>query len=211
MGGPDSRAPLSAVVPQMIRTGLRSPFLPVLLLIVVVGLDAVAQRRWNLLAEALLDEPAHLATALLVLTAAAGPGWLLSHKVFTVSASIASVAIDVDHIPLYARVPHIAVDGGRPFTHSLATVVLLVSVAFAARRARTVALGLATGVVLHLFRDLASGPGVSLFWPLSATRMHLPYGAYLTALFLLAAIGTVRAVLDSPASSGARSAAGSRS
>lgn len=177
-----------------LRALLRSPFVPVLLLLLVIGLDAIAGwRRWHVLAAGLLDEPAHLATALLVLLAVAGPRWLARHRSFTLAACIAAVAIDVDHIPLYARVPHIAVDGGRPFTHSLLTVAVLLLVALVFRRSRTVALALGAGVALHLFRDLASGPGVSLFWPFHAAGLHLPYGAYLAVLVAAAAVATVRA------------------
>lgn len=180
-----------------LRATLRSPFVPVLLLFVVVGLDAIAaSRRWHVLAAGLLDEPAHLATAALVLLAVAGPRWLALHRGFTIAACLASVAIDVDHIPLYARIPHIAVDGGRPFTHSLLTVAVLLLVALTVRRSRPVALGLAAGVALHLFRDLASGPGVSLFWPLDAAGLHLPYAVYVSMLVVVTAIATVRSATD---------------
>ncbi len=183
----------------MSRAASRSPVVPVLLLAVVLVLDAVAgSRRWPVPAAALLDEPAHLATAVLVLVAVAGPRWLRIHRRFAAAACIASVAIDVDHVPLYAHVRHIAVDGGRPFTHSLSTVAVLLGLALLVRGRRPAwageVAGVAVGVALHLFRDLASGPGVSLFWPVYVPGLHLPYGAYAVLLGVAAAAGVARMV-----------------
>lgn len=183
---------------RIARTALTSRLSPALCLAVVLLLDAVARARsWGLFVTGVLDEPAHLATALLVLVAAAGPLRLSSHPRFIWAALTAAVAIDVDHLPLYAGVP-VDIDGGRPFTHSLATVVALLAAAAAVRRFRRfrpVLLGAATGVLLHFVRDLATGPGVSLCWPVWDQRIDVPYSAYVVVLSACAAVGTLRAVL----------------
>lgn len=143
----------------------------------------------------LLDEPAHLAFAGLAL-------WVLCLLVhlprrFYSAALVASVAIDVDHVPLYLGVDSFAVQPhGRPFTHSLATIALLLLIAALWRRQKMVFLGAATGVFLHLVRDLVEGaPGVALLWPLSdrelsvtgaATFVVLVVGLLLARFVLLA-------------------------
>jgi len=47
-------------------------------------------------------------------------------------------------------------------------------------------LGLAFGISAHLLRDLATGPGVPLFWPLSGAAVELPYVAFVAALLAAA-------------------------
>jgi inner membrane protein len=59
---------------------------------------------------------------------------------------------------------------------------------------RQVSLGLSFGVALHLFRDLATGPGASLFWPLTGTVVTVPYAVYATALALAVAAVAASAV-----------------
>lgn len=178
-----------------IQKAVRSPFLPILLLVIVLGLDSLAQsERTGLIVGGLLDEPAHLATAALILLALAGSDWMLAHRRWTASALAASMAIDVDHIPLYAHVPHIAVDGGRPFTHSLVTVVVLLLLAASVRRIRTILLGLSAGVALHFVRDVATGPGVSLWWPLASKGVEVHYSTYILMLGIVAVVGILRSV-----------------
>jgi inner membrane protein len=136
----------------------------VLLAGVALGFDALNRRvAFGLLSTGPLDEIAHLATAALGLTVLA---CLLDvPRRFYAAALAASVAIDVDHIPLYLGL--LPEDGQRPVTHSLATVVVLAAAAAASRRHRAVLAGAATGLVLHFARDIAGGPpGVRLLWPL---------------------------------------------
>ncbi len=189
---------------RIARAALTSWLLPVPALAVVLLLDLIARSRdWSVPVIGVLDEPAHLATALLVLLAVAGPRWLLDHLPYSCSAAIASVAIDLDHLPLYAGLP-VAVDGGRPFTHCLLTAVVLAAAGLVVRRWRPILIGLSTGVLLHLMRDLPTGPGVSLFWPVSSARFEMPYAAYLLALALCAAVAMVRAAAERrPAPGGA--------
>jgi len=175
---------------RLAESAALQPALPVLCLVVVLGLDAVAgSRSWPVPLAALLDEPAHLMTAWIVLAAAG------SQRVRRVAgwALLGAVAIDLDHVLLYLGWWHVAPDGGRPFTHSLATVVVLLATA-AAPAVRIPALGLAVGVVLHLFRDLGTGPGVPLWWPLSGHSVTIPYRAYV-AVLTLATIVAVAAAL----------------
>ncbi len=166
----------------------RWPLLPVALLAVVVTLDAaLCAGPSGVLVVGVLDEPCHLATAALALLAAprltAGPR-------ATGLVLLASVGIDVDHVPLYLGVPGVAADG-RPYTHSLLTVLVLLALA-ATPRARAVCRPLALGVGLHLVRDVATGPGVPLWWPVSGSDVLLPYGAYLALLAAAAAVATSR-------------------
>ncbi len=100
--------------------------------------------------------------------------------------------IDLDHVPLVLWGGPVTEFGGRPVTHSLATVAVLTAAALAVPRVRLVAGGLAVGVVLHLVRDLATGPGVPLFWPLRPENVLVPYWVY--ALLVVAAAVVALAV-----------------
>ena len=86
---------------------------------------------------------------------------------FYVAGLIASVAIDLDHIPLHLGFgnPH-----QRPVTHSLATVAVVVVAAAASSRHRAVLAGATAGLLVHFARDIAEGPpGVRMLWPLQDT------------------------------------------
>jgi membrane-bound metal-dependent hydrolase YbcI (DUF457 family) len=144
-------------------------------------------------AYALVDEPAHLATcvvALLALTAFISPS---PPRRFAAAALLASVAIDVDHVPGLLG-SHLLTGGlPRPYGHSALLVVVLAVVGWASKRrdVREVSLGIALGISTHLFRDLATGPGVPLFWPISSDVVTFPYAVFACGLALAAlACGT---------------------
>ncbi|HYO35280.1 MAG TPA: metal-dependent hydrolase [Geodermatophilus sp.] len=150
---------------------------------VVLAVDAVlATGQWPVVVVGLLDEPAHLLTAWLVLAA------LLPdrHGDLLPWALLGAVVIDVDHVPLYLWGVGTATGSGRPITHSLATVVALLALSRVSRGLRMPLCGLAVGLLLHLVRDLATGPGVPLLWPLTGTGVLVPYAGYAALLGLLA-------------------------
>ncbi|WP_158550865.1 metal-dependent hydrolase [Geodermatophilus sp. TF02-6] len=153
----------------------------------VPAIDAVlATRPWPLAVEGALDESAHLLTAGLFL-AALPPNRL---RILVPWALLGAVAIDLDHIPLYLW--GVGAGLGRPGTHSLTSVLVLLLFSRLAPRWRLPLSGLALGVVLHLGRDLATGPGVPLFWPAATTGVLVPYSAYLAALAGAAAVAVLR-------------------
>src|SRR5690348_9878108 len=108
---------------------------PILLAGVALGADAAYERiQYGLLSAGALDEVAHLTTAALGLLVLAC--FIELPRRFYIAALIASVAIDLDHIPLYLGL--LGDEAGRPFTHSLATVVIFAGAAVVGRRHRAV-------------------------------------------------------------------------
>ena len=146
-------------------------------------------RGWPTVVVGALDEPAHLLTTWLALAALAPRAGARLRA----WALVGSVVIDLDHVPFFLGWQPIVSPVGRPVTHSLTVVVgvLLLAAVPVLRRA---ALALAAGVLSHLARDLATGPGVPLLWPLSPDGWTVPYGAYVACLVLAAAVALVRAV-----------------
>jgi inner membrane protein len=134
---------------------------------------------------------AHLATAALGVLALFDPAGLRRHGRLVVAALVASVLIDVDHIPLYSGLPHISAEG-RPYSHSLITVALLLALSRAWQRQDVVLRGAALGVVLHLLRDAATGPGLPMVTWHGPADVRMPYVWYAAALLVLAAIATKR-------------------
>jgi inner membrane protein len=127
-----------------------------------------------------LDETAHFLTALLLLQ-------MLPTRPrarIAIPALVASVAIDLDHVPQYLGYHFLTVGTPRPYTHSLLTPLVLLALALAVRRHRLLFLGLTIGVLLHFFRDLAegNGSGVSLMWPLSDRPFSYPHATYLALM-----------------------------
>jgi inner membrane protein len=133
----------------------------------------------------LVDEPAHLATCLVLLLALATLLARRPSQAFIAAALVAAVAIDIDHIPAYLGWDGLTGTLPRPYSHSLlALAVLLLAARAAGGRGRQILLGAAFGVGAHLLRDLATGPGVPLFWPLHQAAVTVPYAIYLGALGL---------------------------
>ena len=162
--------------------------------VVVIDL-LLAARSWSIPAEAALDEPAHLLTAWLLLAAAG----VRSRRVLP-WALAGAVLIDLDHLPLYSGI-EVTAGGGRPVSHSVTTVLVLLVAAAAWRAQRVRLAGLALGVALHLTRDLASGPGAPLLWPWLWDSVRVPYVLYLTVLVAAVAAVAVRAWRDRAAGS----------
>ncbi len=160
--------------------------LPAAAVCVIVVLDVIlGQRSWPIAVIGPLDEVGHLLTAALLLAvlprSARGRVWPW--------ALLGAVAIDIDHLPLYTFAEGFEV-GGRPPTHSLLTVLILAAFATVVPAVRLPLAGLALGVGLHFVRDVATGPGVPLFWPFDDAAVRLPYPAYLVVVTCAAGIAT---------------------
>jgi inner membrane protein len=147
------------------RDLIKSWAVPVLLAVMALAFDAADRRDGSsILATGALDEPAHLATGALGLLALSC--FIDAPRRFYVAGLITSVAIDLDHIPLFFF--GVGNPDQRPVTHSLTTVVVVVVAAAASRRHRAVLGGTAVGLLIHFARDIAEGPpGVRMLWPLS--------------------------------------------
>jgi membrane-bound metal-dependent hydrolase YbcI (DUF457 family) len=151
---------------------------------------------FGLLSTGPLDEVAHLATAALGLTVLACLAD--APRRFYVAALVASVAIDLDHIPLYLGL--LGDDGQRPVTHSLATVVAVAIAAAVSRRHRAVLAGVATGLVLHFARDIAEGPpGVRMLWPLDGRTWTASYWWFLGMIAVFTAARLILVGVSVPA------------
>lgn len=169
---------------------------PVLLAGIALAFDAADRRvPFSVLASGPLDEVAHLAFAavgMLVLACLAD----LPRR-FYVAASIASVAIDLDHIPLYLGL--LGDQAQRPVTHSLGTVIIFAAAAFGSRRHRAVFAGIVIGLMLHFARDIAEGPpGVRMLWPLQQTARTASYWWFLGMVIALMAARLILASCGIP-------------
>jgi membrane-bound metal-dependent hydrolase YbcI (DUF457 family) len=148
-------------------------FRRLLLAAVVVTANRLIRPNIPTARHALLDETAHLATALLALDA-------LAHgrsTRFQRAALLGSVAIDLDHVPdLVLGWRWLMGDSPRPYPHSLPTLGLLAVLARTRRseQQRDLLAGAAFGVSIHLLRDLTDGSeGVPLLWPISGRGIRL--------------------------------------
>lgn len=141
------------------------------------------------LAYGLLDLPAHLATCLIALVLVASLVGSALSRPFVVAALIASVAIDIDHLPHYLGSQLLTGSLPRPYTHTLLVIALLAMLGTIVRgAARAVSFGLALGVAAHLLRDLGTGPGVPLLWPIADASVTVPYAIYAAALSTAVAV-----------------------
>jgi inner membrane protein len=160
----------------------------------VLAADAVlAETSLPQLAQAPIDEAGHLATACLLL----GALWPQPPRRLVPSFLTAAVVIDVDHVPFTIFGTSVWTQGvGRPYTHSLLTVLVLVWTAALLRS--PIVSALAAGVCAHFVRDVSTGPGLALGWPMSDAMVRLPYAFELAVVILLGAIAWARAVEARP-------------
>src|SRR3954451_4407814 len=136
----------------------------------------------------LIDEPAHLATAALVLLVLR-----VRDRTLAAAALVAAVAIDLDHLPQELGAGLLTEHTTRPVTHSVAGLIVITAVAAAISRRRAVAAGVALGIAAHLLRDLATGGGVPLLWPLTNRAIVVPYVLYAALLAAVSARLTLSA------------------
>jgi inner membrane protein len=172
---------MRSVVPRSVRWWAG----PLLLAAAALAFDAAKRRiAFGVWTTGPVDEVAHLSTAALGLLVLIR--FIDAPRRFYVAALIASVAIDLDHIPLYLGL--LGDPAQRPITHSLSTAAVFVAAAAASRRHRAVLAGVATGLVLHFARDIAEGyPGVRVFWPLQGTSWMVSYRWFLGLIVVLTA------------------------
>jgi hypothetical protein len=143
-----------------------------------------------------LDESAHLCFAALLLLALRQP---LGGRVGR-AALVASVAIDIDHVPGELGAGWLTVGTPRPYTHSLATLLLVTLAAIAWRRRRLELIGALLGLTAHFWRDLGeTGSGVALLWPLSSHSDSVPHSAFLASVASVAVVALWRIADRSPA------------
>ena len=137
----------------------------------------------------------HLITTLLIVWALF-PGL---RRIQVVPVLLASILIDLDHVPGFLGSHILTGSDPRPYTHSLATVVVLLLVAVSWRRNRLIFLALALGIASHLWRDLAEpvGSAVTLFWPVSHEAVHLNPVFYFGSIGIFAVIALARTLRPS--------------
>jgi len=168
---------------------------PILLAGVALAFDAADRRvPFSVLASGPLDEVAHLTTGALGLLALAC--FIDAPRRFYVAGLIASVAIDLDHIPLYLGLGN---PEQRPVTHSLTTVLVVVIAAAVSRRHRAVLARVATGLLIHFARDVAEGPpGVRMLWPLQDTAWTASFWWFLGMIITFTVVRLVLVTVGIP-------------
>ncbi len=162
---------------------------PFFLLLVIIGIDArYRHAELPVFKEAVIDETAHLATALIALLCIA-PRLRPLRLSGTV---IGGTAIDVDHLPAMAGSLVLTNGTNRPYTHSaLTAVILILLVVVLPTWLRDVTWGASLGVASHLLRDMATG-GVPLLWPLDFASFTISYSVYVAILAAGACLASVR-------------------
>jgi hypothetical protein len=136
-----------------------------------------------------LDEIAHLATGILAIT-----GLARQRPRFAGSLLVASVAIDLDHIPSYMGIKWLNRGTPRPYPHSLLTLLIVAMHGTLWRGQRLAILGVFAGIALHFWRDLSEpGGGVALLWPLTKRSFSVAYAWYAITIAILAIL-TVRSM-----------------
>lgn len=167
---------------------------PILAGSVALALDAANRHiPYSVAGTGLLDEGVHLAFGALSLLAL---GLLMSlSRRFVVPALLMSVLIDLDHVALFLGLPVAVHSPGRPVTHSLVSVLVLLLGAALFRRQRTVLLGAAVGLGLHLIRDVMEGPpGVPMLWPASDHAWSSSQSAFIVLVGALVCLCVVLSV-----------------
>ena len=151
----------------------------------------------------LLDEPAHLATALVIFGALIRIRKTSTDQRFGWTMLACSALIDLDHLPLQSGSEVLTKGTSRPYTHALWTVLALMLAWVTARfllirfnrlRPATPELilaGATWGLAAHFVRDIATAP-LSFWWPATNLAVEVPYWSYVMALAIAVIIGPAR-------------------
>ncbi len=183
-----SMPPLAKVVDRLLAP--TQLMIAVMAVVLLVADQLVLRIGPGVLQEGPLDETAHLLTGALLLGALARVPW----RPFAVGLLVASVAIDLDHVPGLLGYQWITRTTQRPYPHSLLTLALVVLAAAAWPTRRTLLAGAAVGLAAHFYRDLSeSSAGVPLLWPWSSHAYTLPHWTYLAAMAIAVAVALARA------------------
>lgn len=154
----------------------------------------------NFVMRGLLDEPAHLATALVLLGALIRVRETQPDQCFGWMMLACSVLIDIDHLPAEFGFKLLTNGTPRPYTHAL-WVVIALTAAWAIGRFFSVGsgrpqptkfelilAGAAWGISAHFIRDIATAP-MSFWWPITDIAVEAPYWSYIVALGVIILIG----------------------
>jgi inner membrane protein len=141
--------------------------------------DLFQNRTLPLHVRAPLDEVGHAATMVVLLCALVGR----VPRAFVTGGLLGAVMLDLDHLSIVLHLHAWAPADGRPFTHSLATVVVVALLSCLTRRWRMFGIGVACGLLTHLLRDLADGV-VPLFWPVTTAQLSIPYPLYAATILV---------------------------
>jgi hypothetical protein len=157
----------------------------------------------NFAMRGLLDWPAHLATALVILGALVRVRGVVPDQRFGWTMLVCSVLIDVDHLPAEFGFYVLTNGTPRPYTHAL-WVVIVLTVSWATARffvirtgrprpvlVELILAGAAWGIAAHFVRDIATAP-MSFWWPLTDIAVEVPYWWYVVTLAAMLGIGPVR-------------------
>jgi inner membrane protein len=137
-----------------------------------------------------VDWIGHLATGVVLITRLWPP------RRMAAAILVFSVVLDVDHLPLELGTDVLTAGTPRPYTHGLLTILVVLGAAGLLRS--QVLLGAAIGLAGHLFRDLGTGDGVPLLWPLSDAGASVPFALYIGVLTGLAAVAALRSAPGAP-------------
>jgi membrane-bound metal-dependent hydrolase YbcI (DUF457 family) len=122
--------------------------------------------------------------------------WALGPRIcdrFLIGALVASVVIDLDHVPRELGHDFLTRGTQRPYTHSLLSIVVVLMVAALWRSRRGVLLGIAIGLTIHFWRDMSEADaGVALVWPISDHSFMLSHASYVIVMGVCAAIAALR-------------------
>lgn len=156
----------------------------------------------NFAMRGLLDWPAHIATALVILGALIRVRRALPDQRFGWAMLACSVLIDLDHLPAEFGFWGLTHGTPRPYTHAL-WVLIVLTLAWATARfaviqsgrprpatAELILAGAAWGVAAHFVRDIGTAP-MSFWWPITKTAVEVPYWWYVLALAIVIAAGSV--------------------
>ena len=176
------------------RDLIKSWAVPVLLAVVALAFDAADRRvPFSILAGGALDEVAHLATGALGLLALSC--FIDAPRRFYMAGLIASVAIDLDHIPMHLGVGN---PNQRPATHSLATILVVVVAAALNCRHRAVLACRRPGCWSFRPRHRRGAPGVRMLWPLQDIAWTASFRWFLGMIIAFTAVRLILVTVGIP-------------
>jgi hypothetical protein len=157
-------------------------------MVLIMGIDLRLRGSEDILTHGIVDETAHLLTALVIFSAIRALGFPVNWPM----ALFGAIVADVDYLLIREGLMDHVGDTSRGLLHTLGPALGVIAIGLAVPPLRVVLLSLGVGMLTHVLRDSATA-STSLLWPLSDHAFHLRYSVYLAVLigFTLITTGIV--------------------
>lgn len=154
-------------------------------MVIIMGVDLRLRGSEEVLVHGIVDETAHILTALVIVSAIRAVGFPVNWPMVLFGAVIA----DADYLMIRDGMMHELGDSSRGWLHTAGPALGVILVGLAIPPLRVFLLSLGIAMLTHILRDSATARTAWL-WPIDDQSFHLRYSYYLAILVAFSLVTT---------------------